>query len=72
MPHSPVAYAYVVVELETATLFVDDSKVTPEVLAHLNEAGVSVKPYSALVSEIKRYGSHDTLLVCRKLCVFLP
>jgi Xaa-Pro aminopeptidase len=52
-----VAYAYVVVELETATLFVDDSKVTPEVLAHLNEAGVSVKPYPSLVSEIKRYGS---------------
>jgi Xaa-Pro aminopeptidase len=57
VPHSPVAYAYVVVELETATLFVDDSKVTPEVLAHLNEAGVSVKPYPSLVSEIKRYGS---------------
>ena len=58
MPHSPVAYAYVVVELDTATLFVDDFKVTPEVLAHLNEAGVSLKPYSSLVSEIKRYGSH--------------
>jgi len=50
-----VAYAYVVVELETASLFVDDSKVTPEVLAHLNEAGVSVKPYTSLVFEIRRY-----------------
>lgn len=55
MPHSPVAYAYVVVELETASLFVDDSKVTPEVLAHLSEAGVAVKPYTSLVFEIKRY-----------------
>lgn len=57
MPHSPVAYAYVVVGLETASLFVDESKVTPEVLAHLNEAGVTVKPYASLVSEIKGYES---------------
>ena len=54
VPHSPVAYAYVLVELETATLFVADSKLTPEVSVHLSEAGVSVKPYSSLVSEIKR------------------
>lgn len=54
VPHSPVAYAYVVVELETAFLFVEESKVTPEVAAHLREAGVSVKPYTALISDIKR------------------
>jgi Xaa-Pro aminopeptidase len=54
VPHSPVAYAYVLVELETAFLFVEESKVTPEVAAHLREAGVSVKPYTALISDIKR------------------
>jgi Xaa-Pro aminopeptidase len=62
VPHSPVAYAYVVVELETASLFVDDSKVTPEVLAHLNEAGVSVKPYTSLVFEIKRLAAEGAKL----------
>lgn len=62
VPHSPVAYAYVVVELETASLFVDDSKITPEVLAHLNEAGVSVKPYTSLVFEIKRLAAEGAKL----------
>lgn len=62
VPHSPVAYAYVVVGLETASLFVDESKVTPEVLAHLNEAGVTVKPYASLVSEIKGLASKGSKL----------
>lgn len=60
MPHSPVAYAYVVVELETASLFVNEPKVTAEVAAHLNEAGVTVKPYTSLVSDIKRLGTFFT------------
>jgi Xaa-Pro aminopeptidase len=54
VPHSPVAYGYVVVELNTASFFVDESKVTPEIVEHLDEAGVSIKPYTSLVPEVKR------------------
>jgi Xaa-Pro aminopeptidase len=53
--HSPVTYAYVIVELEAATLFVDESKVTKEVAEYLASVSVNVKPYEALVSEIKRF-----------------
>ncbi|KAJ4832200.1 Aminopeptidase P2 [Turnera subulata] len=53
VPHSPVTYAYLVVEIDGAKLFVDDSKVTPEVLNHLKEAGVELRPYDAILSEIE-------------------
>lgn len=54
MPHSPVMYAYLTVEIDGAKLFVDNSKVTPEVLNHLKNAGVDLRPYDAILSEIER------------------
>lgn len=54
VPHNPVAYAYAVVELETATLFTDLSKITDEVSLHLKEAQVSVKSYSSVLSYLER------------------
>ncbi|KAF2307235.1 hypothetical protein GH714_025641 [Hevea brasiliensis] len=52
-PHSPVMYAYLTVEIDGAKLFVDNSKVTPEVLNHLKNAGVELRPYDAILSEIE-------------------
>lgn len=54
VPHSPVTYAYLIVEIDRATLFVDDAKVTPDVMNHLKNAGVELKPYDSILSEIKR------------------
>jgi Xaa-Pro aminopeptidase len=54
VPHSPVMYAYLIVEVDGAKLFVDNSKVTPEVLNHLKNAGVELKPYDTILSEIER------------------
>ncbi|OAY42282.1 aminopeptidase P2 isoform X2 [Manihot esculenta] len=53
VPHSPVMYAYLTVEIDGAKLFVDNSKVTPEVLNHLKNAGVDLRPYDAILSEIE-------------------
>ncbi|KDP23512.1 hypothetical protein JCGZ_23345 [Jatropha curcas] len=53
VPHSPVMYAYLIVEIDGAKLFVDNSKVTPEVLDHLKSAGVELRPYDAILSEIE-------------------
>lgn len=47
-------YAYLIVEIDRATLFVDDSKVTPNVMSHLTNAGVELRPYNSILSEIKR------------------
>lgn len=54
VPHSPVMYAYLIVEIDRAKLFVDDSKVTPDVMDHLKNAGVELRPYNSILSEIKR------------------
>lgn len=47
-------YAYLIVEVDGAKLFVENSKVTPEVLNHLKNAGVELKPYDTILSEIER------------------
>ncbi|TKW31076.1 hypothetical protein SEVIR_2G081300v4 [Setaria viridis] len=54
VPHSPVFYSYLIVEVSTATLFVDSNKVCEDVLVHLEKAGVKLKPYEAIVSEVER------------------
>lgn len=54
VPHSPVMYAYLIVEINAAKLFVDKSKVTPEVNDYLKKAGIELKPYDSILSEIKR------------------
>ncbi|KAJ6757190.1 XAA-PRO AMINOPEPTIDASE 1 [Salix koriyanagi] len=53
VPHSPVMYAYLIVEVDGAKLFVDNSKVTQEVLNHLENAGVELKPYDTILSEVE-------------------
>ncbi|RZC55446.1 hypothetical protein C5167_014295 [Papaver somniferum] len=53
IPHSPVMYAYLIVEIDGAKLFVDNSKVTPDVLAHLKSSGVELRPYDSILSEIE-------------------
>lgn len=54
VPHSPVIYAYLIVELDKAELFIDNSKVTTEVRAHLESAGIELKPYDSILREVER------------------
>jgi len=54
IPHSPVVYAYLIVEIAGAKLFVDDSKVTEEVRNHLKKANIQIRPYNSIISEIER------------------
>ncbi|KAK3200261.1 hypothetical protein Dsin_023676 [Dipteronia sinensis] len=62
VPHSPVTYAYLIVEIDRATLFVDDAKVTPDVMNHLKNAGVELKPYDSILSEIKSLAAQGAQL----------
>lgn len=45
---SPVAMAFLYLAPEGSTLFISDEKMTPELLAHLAEAAVTVAPYSSI------------------------
>lgn len=47
-------YAYLIVEIDAAKLFVDNSKVTPEVMSYLKSAGIELSPYESILSEIER------------------
>ncbi|RAL52500.1 hypothetical protein DM860_007357 [Cuscuta australis] len=51
--HSPVMYAYLIVEIDGAKLFIDDSKITPEVRGYLNSAGIELRAYESIISEIE-------------------
>ncbi|KAL8237413.1 hypothetical protein R6Q59_018494 [Mikania micrantha] len=53
VPHSPVMYAYLIVEIDSAKLFVDKSKVSPEVMEYLKKAGIELKAYDSILSEIE-------------------
>ncbi|KAK4273461.1 hypothetical protein QN277_021858 [Acacia crassicarpa] len=53
VPHSPVMYAYLIVEIDRAKLFIDHSKVTEEVSDHLKKAGVELRQYDSILSEIE-------------------
>ncbi|TYG96558.1 hypothetical protein ES288_A11G360400v1 [Gossypium darwinii] len=62
VPHSPVMYAYLIVEVDGAKLFVDNSKVTKEVMDHLKNASVELRPYDSTLSEIKRLAAQGAQL----------
>ncbi|MEM7658173.1 MAG: aminopeptidase P family protein [Bacteroidota bacterium] len=46
--YNPVAVGYVLVSEETATLFIQPEKVSPQLAKILEEAGVSIDPYEAV------------------------
>ncbi|XP_024019004.1 probable Xaa-Pro aminopeptidase P [Morus notabilis] len=62
IPHSPVMYAYLIVEINKAKLFVDNSKVNPDVMEHLKSAGVELMPYDTILSEVKSLAAQGARL----------
>ncbi|KAG5087110.1 hypothetical protein JHK82_054507 [Glycine max] len=62
IPHSPVVYAYLIVEVSGAKLFIDDSKVTEEVRDHLKKADTEIRPYNSVISEIERLAARGASL----------
>lgn len=54
IPHCPVSLAYALVSLDSATMFVDEAKVSAEVRGGLAAAGVDVRPYEAVLDDMRR------------------
>lgn len=54
VPNSPVMYAYLIVEGDGAKLFIDDCKITSEVMDHLKVAGVELRPYDSILKEVEK------------------
>ncbi|KAL3631673.1 Aminopeptidase P2 [Castilleja foliolosa] len=62
VPHSPVMYAYLVVEIDGAKLFIDDSKVKLDVKQYLKTAGIELRPYESILSHIESLTAKGTCL----------
>ena len=59
IPCTPVVYAYAVITMDQAAYYVDEDKVTPEVRAHLEEAGVEIRAYSEITEDLTDFeGRH--------------
>ncbi|KAL1967655.1 hypothetical protein VTN77DRAFT_2912 [Rasamsonia byssochlamydoides] len=52
IPYNPVFFAYAVITPETADLYIDEEKLTPEVKAHLG-GDVVIKPYDSIFADAK-------------------
>ncbi|AEE74224.1 Metallopeptidase M24 family protein [Arabidopsis thaliana] len=63
VPHSPVMYAYLIVEVDQAQLFVDNSKVTVEVKDHLKNAGIELRPYDSILQGIDSLAARGAQLL---------
>ncbi len=55
--YNPVFFSYAIVTQDSATLYVDDSKLTDECRTYLDQNKVLVKPYDALFSDAKALAS---------------
>ena len=63
VPCNPVATSFLYLAPEGSTLFVDGAKMTPEVEAYLNDAGVAVAPYDAVLSSLAALPKDVTVLL---------
>ncbi|KAK5663915.1 hypothetical protein OQA88_126 [Cercophora sp. LCS_1] len=57
IPYNPVFFSYAIVTHDSATLYIDSSKLSPECHAYLEENKVAVKPYGALFEDTKALAS---------------
>ncbi len=57
IPFNPVFFSYAIVTAETATLYIDASKLSEECQKHLSENDVAVKPYDDIFSDARTLGT---------------
>ncbi|XP_042049816.1 aminopeptidase P2-like [Salvia splendens] len=62
IPHSPVMYAYLIVEIDGAKLFINDAKINPDVMDYLKNAGIEVRPYESILSEVESLAAKGACL----------
>lgn len=61
--YNPVVLAYAIVEVDKATLYIDESKLTDEVIQFLANEQVSVKPYSKIFDKLAKLKKKDVLVL---------
>ena len=59
---TPVFLAYLLIDGDTTTLFIDGNKLTPEISDYLRREGVSIDEYRNIENALAHYGSYNILL----------
>ncbi|KAF2750241.1 putative Xaa-Pro aminopeptidase P [Sporormia fimetaria CBS 119925] len=59
IPYNPVFFSYAVVTPDSATLYVDDSQLTPEVKQHLGDK-VTIRPYEAIFDDLTALSANSS------------
>ena len=59
---NPVFVAYLLMEGDRTTLFVDQAKLSPEVFAYLASVGVGIAPYADVARALRAYGEYSLLM----------
>lgn len=62
VPCNPVATSFLFISPEGSTLFVDDAKLSPRIVEHLKEAGVTTAPYDAILPFLSELNDKTVLL----------
>ncbi|GMH25260.1 hypothetical protein Nepgr_027103 [Nepenthes gracilis] len=57
--YNPVVHAFAVVTSESAFVYVDKRKVSPEVYSYMKEKGVEVRDYDAVASDVSLLASNE-------------
>lgn len=60
--YNPVVVAYMIVTLDSAVLFIDNRKLTPEVVEYLKTQGISVAAYGDVWQALERYDKATLLM----------
>ncbi|KAL8635988.1 MAG: hypothetical protein Q9228_006571 [Teloschistes exilis] len=55
IPYNPVFFSYAVVTPTTATLYIDASKLSKDLIPHLGDS-VKIRPYGAILDDAKAFG----------------
>lgn len=59
---TPVFVAYLLLDGERTTLYIEKEKLTPEVVSYLNAQGVAIDEYKNIVVGLQKYGQYNILL----------
>lgn len=66
--YTPVVLSYALVTLEDAILFIDEDKLTTEMLNELSKENVKIKPYNDVYEFVKNIDKNEKILVdCTKV-----
>lgn len=61
--YSPLMLAYAVITMDHMNLYIDRSKIAPDIKQALSECNISLHPYEAIYEDVKNFGENSRILI---------